>query len=50
MSIKEQFENQLWAVSNDYNEVLPYLDNPDYDVTNMYHGNGLFDAYYIGLK
>lgn len=50
MSVKEQFHNQLWATSNDYNEVLPYLNNPDYHVANTYHENGLFDKYYIGLK
>lgn len=50
MSIKEQFQNQLWAVSSDYSEVLPYLDNPNYMVTNTYHANGLFDQYYIGLR
>ena len=50
MSIKEQFHNQLWAVTTDYNEVLPYLDNPNYDVSNTYRANGLFDSYYIHLK
>ena len=50
MSIKEQFQNQLWATSSDYEEVLPYLDNPEYNVANMYHNNGLFDKYYIGLR
>ena len=50
MSVKEQLHNQLWAVSSDYSEVLPYLDNPLYSVMNTYHTNGLFDRYYIGLK
>ena len=50
MSVKEQFQNQLWATTMDYDEVLPYLDNPDYLVMNTYHTNGLFDTYYIGLR
>lgn len=50
MTIKEQFHNQLWATSNNYEEVLPYLGNPLYDVMNTYHSNGLFDKYYVGLK
>lgn len=50
MSIKEQFQNQFWAVSSSYEEVLPYINNPNYDVSNTYHANGLFDKYYIGLK
>ena len=50
MSVKEQFKNQTWATSSNYEEVLPYLDNPDYLVANTYHGNGLFDTYYIGLR
>ena len=50
MSVKEQFHNQLWATSKDYDEVLPYLNNPEYDVYNTYHANGLFDTYYIGLR
>jgi hypothetical protein len=50
MSIKEQFQNQLWATSSDYEEVLPYLNDPNYDVVNTYHVNGLFDCYYIGLR
>ena len=49
MSVKEQFHNQLWAVTRSYEEALPYLDNPDYNVQNTYHANGLFDAYYIHL-
>jgi hypothetical protein len=50
MSVKEQFHNQLWAVTSDYEEVLPYLDNPNYNVMNTYHSNGLFDSYYIHCK
>lgn len=50
MSVREQFHNQLWATTSDYNEVLPYLDNPNYSVTNTYHANGLFDSYYIHCK
>lgn len=50
MSVKEQFRNQLWATSNDYSEVLPYLDDDNYLVENTYHANGLFDCYYIGLR
>ena len=50
MSIKEQFHVQTWATSSDYNEVLPYLNNPNYEVMNTYHSNGLFDMYYIGLR
>lgn len=48
--IKEQFQNQLWATSQSYEEVLPYLDNPNYSVFNTFHSNGLFDKYYIGLR
>ena len=47
MSVKEQFFKQSWAVTSDYQEVLPYLNNPNYDVMNTYHSNGLFDQYYI---
>jgi hypothetical protein len=50
MSVKEQFHNQLWATSSDYEEVLPYLDKQDYIVTNTYHANGLFDCYFIHVK
>ena len=50
MNIKEQFHNQLWATSTDYAEVLPYLNDPKYDVYNTFHSNGLFDKYYVGLK
>lgn len=50
MSIKEQFQNQTWAITTDYNEVLPYINNPSYDVFNTYHKNGLFASYYVGLK
>lgn len=50
MSVKEQFNNQLWAVTSDYNEALPYLDNPNYVVLNTYHTNGLFDQYYIHVR
>jgi hypothetical protein len=50
MSVKEQFQYNLWAVTSDYNEVLPYLNNDNYNVMNTYHANGLFDSYYIHLK
>lgn len=50
MSVAEQFKNQTWATSSDYNEVLPYLNDPNYLVANTYHYNGLFDTYYIGLR
>ena len=50
MTIREQLQNQTWATSSDYEEVLPYFGNPDYMVTNTYHVNGLFDTYYIGLR
>ena len=50
MSIKEQLHDRLWAVSSNYDEVLPYLDNPNYNVSNTYHRNGLFDAFYIHLR
>ena len=50
MTIKEQLHNQTWAVSSDYSEVLPYVGDPNFMVTNTYHGNGLFDTYYVGLK
>jgi hypothetical protein len=49
-TIKEQFETQTWAVTSDYSEVLPYLDNPSYLVANTFRSNGLFDVYYVGLK
>ena len=47
MSVREQLKNQLWAITHDYNEVLPYLNNPTYHVSTTYRSNGLFDAYYI---
>lgn len=50
MSVKEQFFNMTYAVTSDYNEVLPYLNDERYLVANTYHANGLFDKYYIGLK
>ena len=50
MSVSEQFQYNLWATTTDYNEVLPYLNNPNYDVSNTYRSNGLFDSYYIHLK
>ena len=50
MSVKEQFHSQLWATSSNYEEVLPYLNNPEYEVMNTYHSNGLFDKYYVGLR
>ena len=49
MSVKEQFHYQLWATTTSYEEALPYLNNPMYDVQNTYHDNGLFDAYYISV-
>ena len=49
MSVREQFHNNLWATTTDYNEVLPYLNNPNYEVHNTYHANGLFDQYYINV-
>lgn len=49
MSVKEQFHNQLWATTSDYNEVLPYMNNPMYEVQNTYRDNGLFDQYYISV-
>lgn len=50
MSVKEQFQNQTWATSSNYEEVLPFVGDDRYLVTNSYHANGLFDCYYIGLK
>ena len=50
MSVKEQLHDQLWATTSSYDEALPYLDNPDYNVMNTYHSNGLFDAYYIHVR
>jgi hypothetical protein len=50
MSVKEQFFNQLWATTTNYNEVLPYINDERYTVANTYHANGLFDSYYIGLN
>ena len=50
MSVKEQFNKQIWAVTSDYSEVLPYINDPLYTVHNTYHTNGLFDKYYISLK
>lgn len=50
MSVREQLKNQLWATTRDYNEALPYLNNPSYDVMNTYRQNGLFDSYYIHLR
>ena len=50
MSVKQQLENQVWATSRDYDEVLPYLADDDYMVRNAYHANGLFDHYFIGLR
>lgn len=49
-TLEEQFQNQTWGVTSDYSEVLPYLNNPSFLVANTYHANGLFDAYYVGLK
>lgn len=50
MSVREQLKDQLWATTNDYNEALPYLQDPAFHVTNTYHANGLFDSYYIHLR
>ena len=50
MTIKEQLHNQTWAVSSDYSEVLPYVGYTNFMLTKTYHGNGLFDSYYVGLK
>ena len=50
MTIKEQFREQLWATSLEYDEVLPYLSDERYFVMNTFHSNGLFDMYYVGLK
>lgn len=50
MSVKEQFMNQVWATTSDYQEVLPFIDDERYMVGNTYHSNGLFDKYYIGLR
>lgn len=50
MSVKDQFKYNLWATSSSYEEVLPYVDDDRYLVTNTYHSNGLFDKYYVGLK
>jgi len=50
MTIKEQLHNQLWATSSDYEEALPYLNDPNYNVCNTYHSNGLFDCYYIHVR
>ena len=49
MSVKEQFHRQLWATTTNYDEALPYLNNPMYEVHNTYHDNGLFDQYYINV-
>lgn len=50
MSVQEQFHDRLWATTSDYSEVLPYLADERYMVQNTYRSNGLFDAYYIGLR
>ena len=42
--------NMTYAVTSNYEEVLPYVDDERYLVANTYHLNGLFDKYYIGLK
>ena len=49
MSIKQQFQNQTWATSSNYEEVLPYLSDPYVNVENTYHSNGLFDKYYLSI-
>ena len=49
MSIKEQFQNQLWATTPSYEEAKPFLNDPNYRVLNTYHADGLFDCYYIHL-
>ncbi|MCR5270579.1 MAG: hypothetical protein K6D91_06130 [Prevotella sp.] len=48
-SVREQFNEQLFAFTKDYDEVLPYLNSPFYEVRNTYHSNGLFNNYYIGM-
>lgn len=50
MSIKEQLHDQTWATSSSYEEVLPFLNDPNYMVTNTFHSDGLFDSYYVALK
>ena len=50
MSVQEQFNNQTWAMTSDYSEVLPFINDERYLVTNTFHSNGLFYKYYIGLK
>ena len=50
MSIKEQLHEQTWATSSDYEEVKPFLNDPNYMVCNTFHSDGLFDMYYVGLK
>jgi hypothetical protein len=47
MSVQEQFYQRSCAFTKNYDEVLPYLGNPNYEVGNTYHDNGLFDTYYI---
>jgi len=47
MSVKDQLHYRLWATSSNYEEVLPYMDDPKFKVTNTFHSNGLFDTYYI---
>ena len=49
MSVQQQLHNRLWATSSNYEEVLPYLNNENYSVSNTYHANGLFDQYYIHI-
>ena len=49
MTVKEQFQYNLWAVTRNYEEVKPYIGNPNYNVSNTYFSNGLFDSYYIHL-
>ncbi len=49
MSVREQLKNQVWATTSNYQEALPYLNDPMFNVTNTYHSNGLFDSYYIHL-
>ena len=49
MTVKEQFQYNLWAVTRNYEEVKPYIGNPNYNVSKTYFSKGLFDSYYIHL-
>ena len=50
MSVQEQLHDQTWAMTSDYSEVLPFVNDERYLVTNTFYSNGLFDKYYVGLK